>query len=144
MTPAKEVGGDFYDFFKVDNNHIAVIIGDVSGKGIPAAMFMAITKILIQLYIKEGKTLAETFTMVNLFLYTDGVTEAINNKNELFGDERLKRCFDEKSTESIKSTIENIKCKINCFADGLEQFDDITMLALKISEYNKEIDKNDN
>lgn len=221
MTPAKEVGGDFYDFFKVDNNHIAVIIGDVSGKGIPAAMFMAITKILIQLYIKEGKTLAETFTMVNnnlcegneadmfvtafagildlsngklkyvnaghnpplikrqnekceflklkpgfvlasiedfkykefeiqlekgeiLFLYTDGVTEAINNKNELFGDERLKRCFDEKSTESIKSTIENIKCKINCFADGLEQFDDITMLALKINEYNKEIDKNDN
>ncbi len=44
MTPAKEVGGDFYDFFLVDNNHLAIVMADVSGKGVPAALFMMISK----------------------------------------------------------------------------------------------------
>ena len=211
MATAKEVGGDFYDFFKLDNDHIAVAIGDVSGKGIPAAMFMAVTKILIQLYIKEGKTLAETFTIVNsklcegneanmfvtafagilelssgkftyvnaghnaplikreneefkylklkpgfvlagietfkykefemqlnkgdiLFLYTDGVTEAINSKNELFGEKRLKKVLDETSSKNLNYMVENIKDNIDYFSEGLEQFDDITMLALKVNK----------
>lgn len=48
MTPAKEVGGDFYDFFMVDDDHIALVMADVSGKGIPAALFMMESKILIR------------------------------------------------------------------------------------------------
>ena len=56
MTPAKEVGGDFYDFFLVDPDHLAIVIADVSGKGVPAALFMVITKTLIKNHVQMGES----------------------------------------------------------------------------------------
>ncbi len=68
MTPAKEVGGDFYDFFLVDDNHLALVIADVSGKGVPAALFMVIAKTLIKDRAQEGTSPDEVFTKVNKLL----------------------------------------------------------------------------
>lgn len=68
MTPAKEVGGDFYDFFLIDEDHLALVIADVSGKGVPAALFMVITKTLIKNNAQSGKSPAEVFTVVNNIL----------------------------------------------------------------------------
>ena len=65
MTPAKEVGGDFYDLFMLDEKHLVVVIADVSGKGVPAALFMVITKTLIKNYAQNGLEPAEVFTKVN-------------------------------------------------------------------------------
>mgnify|MGYP002701650460 FL=1 len=65
MTPAKDVGGDFYDFFLIDEEHLAFLIADVSGKGIPAALFMVIAKTLLQSRIAEGISLAQAVTEVN-------------------------------------------------------------------------------
>ncbi len=67
--PAKEVGGDFYDFFFVDDSHLAIVIADVSGKGIPSALFMVISKILIKNQLLEGMTPAKTLEIVNNQLY---------------------------------------------------------------------------
>ena len=68
MTPAKEVGGDFYDFFMVDEKHLAVVVADVSGKGVPAALFMVIGKTLIKDHTQPGRDLGEVFTEVNNIL----------------------------------------------------------------------------
>ncbi len=68
MHPAKEVGGDFYDFFMVDEKRLAVIVADVSGKGVPAALFMVIAKTLIKNYTQTGMEPAEVFTTVNRLL----------------------------------------------------------------------------
>lgn len=68
MTPAKEVGGDFYDFFMVDEHHLAVVIADVSGKGVPAALFMVIAKTLIKYYAQMGIDPCQVFTKVNQLL----------------------------------------------------------------------------
>lgn len=68
MTPAKEVGGDFYDFFMVDERHIAIVMADVSGKGVPAALFMVIGKTLIKDHTQPGRDLGEVFTEVNHIL----------------------------------------------------------------------------
>ena len=65
MTPAKEVGGDFYDFFLIDRDHLAVVIADVSGKGVPAALFMVIAKTLIKNHTQAGREPEEVFTVVN-------------------------------------------------------------------------------
>ncbi len=65
MTPAKEVGGDFYDFFFVDKDHFAFLIGDVSGKGVPAALFMVISKTVIKNGAMEGLSAADTLTKAN-------------------------------------------------------------------------------
>ena len=77
MTPAREVGGDFYDFFLVDDDHLALVIADVSGKGVPAALFMVIAKTLIKNGAQLGKTPSEIFGYVNEQL-CDG------NKEEFF------------------------------------------------------------
>ncbi len=68
MTPAKEVGGDFYDFFMVDDWHLAIVMADVSGKGVPAALFMVIGKTLIKDHTLPGVDLGEVFTQVNELL----------------------------------------------------------------------------
>ena len=68
MTPAKEVGGDFYDFFMVDERHVAVVMADVSGKGVPAALFMAIAKAMIKDHTEPEKQLNQTFSKVNNLL----------------------------------------------------------------------------
>ena len=77
MTPAKEVGGDFYNFFFIDDDHLAVVIGDVSGKGIPGALFMMVTNILISDRARMGGTPAEILSFVN-----DRICE--NNEAEMF------------------------------------------------------------
>ena len=208
MDPAKEVGGDFYDFFLINKNKLAVVIADVSGKGIPAALFMVKAKTLIENTAQQGKPLSEVletvnnllcegndecmfvtvflgvldipsghFTYVNgghdiplikqgdsfdwlpvkpalmpgfmpgtkyeqdettlqkgdvLFLYTDGVTEAENLQKEQFTDERLKDIANKCDLISSKELLNFTRTIIDEFADGAEQFDDITMLALKI------------
>ncbi len=68
MDPAKEVGGDFYDFFMIDDDNLAMVVADVSGKGIPAALFMVIGKTLIKDHTTPGKDLGEVFTEVNELL----------------------------------------------------------------------------
>lgn len=68
MTPAKEVGGDFYDFFMVDDRHLAIVMADVSGKGVPAALFMVIGKTLIKDHTVPGRNLGDVFTEVNNIL----------------------------------------------------------------------------
>ncbi len=68
MDPAKEVGGDFYDFFMVDDTHLAVVMADVSGKGVPAALFMVIGKTLIKDHTTPGRDLGEVFMEVNRLL----------------------------------------------------------------------------
>ena len=68
MNPAKEVGGDFYDFFMVDDTHLAIVIADVSGKGVPAALFMVIGKTLLNDHTKPGADLGEVFSEVNELL----------------------------------------------------------------------------
>ena len=65
MNPAKEVGGDFYDFFLVDDDHLAVVIADVSGKGVPAALFMVIAKTLIKNHAQNKEAPGEVFTNTN-------------------------------------------------------------------------------
>lgn len=65
MTPAKEVGGDFYDFFMVDDDHIVLVMADVSDKGVPAALFMMVSRVLIKSHMQSGETLSETLEHVN-------------------------------------------------------------------------------
>ena len=65
MAPAREVGGDFYDFFTVDERHLAIVIADVSGKGVPAALFMVIGKTLIKDHTRPGSSLEDVFSQVN-------------------------------------------------------------------------------
>ena len=208
MLPAKEVGGDFYDFFLIDDNTLAVVMADVSGKGVPAALFMVITKTLIKNNAQYGKSPKEVFETVNnmlcenneagmfvtafmgylditcgkftyvnaghnpplirtgggkyeflkakpglvlagmedmfykqgevtlhkgdeLFLYTDGVTEAMNNEYELFSDPRLVEVANNYTDLPLKEFSVSIKREIDKFAQGAEQADDITMLALR-------------
>lgn len=71
MNPAKEVGGDFYDFFMVDEKHLGIVVADVSGKGVPAALVMVIAKTLIKNYAQLGFSTAEVFTKVNQLLCDD-------------------------------------------------------------------------
>ena len=208
MEPAKEVGGDFYDFFMVDDDHFALAVGDVSGKGVPAALFMVITKTLIKNSILQGLGPAAVFERVNnelcegndaglfvtcwmgilslstgklvfvnaghtfpilchadkadfleskpnlmlagmvgtaytehsvsltkgdrLFVYTDGVTEATNAKNELYGEERLINYIRGMSASDIQERLTKIRTDIDTFVDGVPQFDDITMLELSL------------
>jgi sigma-B regulation protein RsbU (phosphoserine phosphatase) len=65
MTPAKEVGGDFYDFFLIDDDHLGMVMADVSGKGVPAALFMMMSKILVSNYAMIGGSPAKVLEQVN-------------------------------------------------------------------------------
>jgi sigma-B regulation protein RsbU (phosphoserine phosphatase) len=77
MDPAKEVGGDFYDFFLIDEKHLGLVMADVSGKGVPAALFMMISKILVQNYAMTGRSPAQVLQAVN-----DQICS--NNREEMF------------------------------------------------------------
>ena len=77
MTPAKEVGGDFYDFFLIDDDHLGLVMADVSGKGVPAALFMMISKILVQNYAMTGRSPAQVLQAVNSQICS-------NNREEMF------------------------------------------------------------
>jgi sigma-B regulation protein RsbU (phosphoserine phosphatase) len=210
MEPAKEVGGDFYDFFLADEKHLAVVIADVSGKGVPAALFMVIAKTLIKNNAQMNKTPVQVFNEVNnilcesneggmfvtcfmgylnvetgvfdyvnaghnppaikringdweflpckpgfvlagmedinykpqsitigkgdmIYMYTDGVTEAVDPVEELYGEKRLLETLNSKPTADIREVVQAVRNDIEVFANGAEQADDITMLVL---EYN--------
>ena len=196
MNPAKEVGGDFYDFFMIDNDHIALVMADVSGKGVPAALFMVISKTLIknraqmggspseilhdvnnqlcegneeistgkiicsnagheypavyradsgyELFMSkhspavatmEGMKFRESeFTLNpgdNLFIYTDGVAEATNINDELYGTDRMIADLNKTQKQSVQETLSFMKHQVDEFTGEAPQFDDITMLCLR-------------
>lgn len=215
MDSANETGGDFYDYFKIDDENICFSVADIEGKGIPAAMYMAVAKTLIQIRLESGEALTDVFSSVNeqlcrssmqkrfitmwtgilnsgtgnvryinaghnapilkrrgekaellknrsgvpiasffskkksignytefetnlnkgdmLVLYTDGVTEAMNNKSELFGEQRLLELIDLYATEekNAKEISSYIRRQVLTFSSSAEQNDDITLLVLK-------------
>ena len=208
MHPAKEVGGDFYDFFFIDDDHLAVLIADVSGKGVPAALFMMsgrsiirnqallgmepgeifnsankqlvennkegmfITAFLGILNVKNGEFkftnaghnvpyrckengVVEEFAMQpgfvlaglkrtkyqtevttldkheKLLLYTDGVTEAINPKMDMYMEERLEEVLKNSDNKTVKEMVGNVVESVQVFAEDAEQADDITMLMVE-------------
>jgi sigma-B regulation protein RsbU (phosphoserine phosphatase) len=216
MLPAREVGGDFYDFYFLDKDNLAVVIADVSGKGIPAALFMVITKTLIKncsscknpraVFESVNKKLCEgnetgmfvtafmgiyniptgRFIYVNaghnpplvkkesgfhflknepcmllawnkdakyreneiilekkdiLYLYTDGVTEAMNKDHKLFGEDRLIAAANKYKELRPKELLHAIKREVDIFADGAEQIDDITMLSLLINNDQSDVNE---
>ncbi len=212
MTPAKEVGGDFYDFFMVDDTHLAIVVADVSGKGVPAALFMVIGKTLIKDHTLPGRDLGEVFSSVNellceanseglfitafegvldlvsgeftfvnagheppficrkgengyeaykirpgfvlagmegmrykagnitlsegdkIFQYTDGVTEATDAANELYGMDRLGAVLSRYVDLSPTQLLPKVKEDIDAFVGEAPQFDDITMLGLEFKK----------
>jgi len=206
MYPAKEVGGDFYDFYLIDESRLGFAIGDVSGKGVPAALFMAVSKTMLKATALKGVQPDECLQQVNrilhmeslasmfvtlfygilntatgeivysngghlpplirraggevqlvettggvalgvmgnvpyraksaqlapgdsLFLYTDGITEALEANNEEFGDERLQNSL-KKPAESIQQLSRNVIEDVRAFSAGTPQSDDITALCL--------------
>ena len=208
MDPAKEVGGDFYDFFLVDDDHLCVVMADVSGKGIPAALFMMASRIIIASNAKMGESPAEILKTTNeticqnnreqmfvtvwlgileistgritaanagheypvlmqpggkcelfkdkhgfviggmddmeyreyelqlqpgamLFLYTDGVPEATNAENKLFGTERMLEALNENTAADPEKVLQQVRRAIDGFVGEAEQFDDLTMLCLE-------------
>ncbi len=210
MTPAKEVGGDLYDYLLLDDDHLMLTVGDVSGKGVPAALFMGKCKVLLDFYSYLKLSPAEIFNRANaqlckgneselfvtcwlgiytfstrelkfvnaghpspvlysngeytwlkskpnfvlggmeglqytehsirlekgdkLFVYSDGVTEATDSSNELFGDERLMEAVKNTKDMSAPQTLDSIRSKIDAFAGEAEQFDDITMLSFELKQ----------
>jgi sigma-B regulation protein RsbU (phosphoserine phosphatase) len=211
MTPAKEVGGDFYDFFMVDERHVAVVMADVSGKGVPAALFMVIAKTLIKDHTTAQADLGAVFTTVNellceanseglfvtafegvldlvtgefryvnagheapylcrqgegyelhkvrpgfvlagmegiryrsgsfmfepgdkFFQYTDGVTEATDAHNQLYGQARLTEILNKNVNAEPMELLPAIKADIDRFVGEAPQFDDITMLCFAYKE----------
>lgn len=209
MTPAKEIGGDFYDFFRLDDDRIGLVIADVSGKGVPAALFMAVSNTLLRsismtkdnsqdcidelnrllcrvnvnsmfvtvfygilnhrtgaldytngghnpAYILRGKNgelerLGRFPNLVvggfedfsyksesaqlnpgdSLFLYTDGITEAFDAKEQPFGDERLEDSLVELYHDDAKTIIEGVYADLGDFIGDTTQSDDITMVVVK-------------
>ena len=205
MIAAKEVGGDFYDFYKLSDTTVAFLAADVSGKGIPAAMFMMTAKTIIKDLAERGLPVNEIFTQANeklcennesgmfvtawmgildlttgqvtfanaghnppllkrangsfeylktragfvlagmegiryrigeltlypgdrLFLYTDGVPEATNTVNKLYGEDRLLDFMNRNSTMEATKLLPALKSNIDEFVGEAPQFDDITML----------------
>ena len=209
MTAAKEVGGDFYDFFFVDDDHLALVMADVSGKGVPASLFMMMSKMLIHNYtmiglsphevlertnnslfennpekmfvtvwlgileISTGKIVASNagheypvikqpdgdfelfkdkhgfvlggfrdkkykeyeFTLQRggtLFVYTDGVPEATNSHGEMYGTERLVNDINKYKDCTPKEILQSIHSDVDSFVGDADQFDDLTMMAIKL------------
>jgi sigma-B regulation protein RsbU (phosphoserine phosphatase) len=208
VEPAREVGGDLYDFFFMDDDHLCFTVGDVSGKGVPAALFMTIIMTLIKTKATQGLTADTVMNRVNqvlssdnpslmfvtlflgilnlrtgeleysngghnppyiiladgdikplettngmilgvmedfsyqskkivlqkgesIFIYTDGVTEAMNEKEELFSEKRLEQALASVKQRSIEGIIAGISEKIRVFSRGTQQTDDITVMILR-------------
>ncbi|MGH7601344.1 MAG: SpoIIE family protein phosphatase [bacterium] len=208
MIPAQNVGGDFYDFFLIDDDRLGFVIGDVAGKGVPAALFMAVSKTLLKATALKGLPPEECLQQVNrilymespaamfvtifygildtrsgelnycngghnppyllradgqiealeltggialgamknsvykakqmtlqagdgIFLFTDGVTEAMDRNSELFSEARLEENLKGKTGVSLPQLIESVIAAINAYASGVPQADDITILALQ-------------
>ena len=215
MTPAKEVGGDFYDFFLIDDDHLGVVIADVSGKGVPAALFMMMTKIMIEGKASVGIGPGEVLQMVNnkicennredmfvtvwlgilelstgrlvaanaghdkpvlmrpggefevyadrhgfvvggmedmvyreyelklepgskLFLYTDGVPEANDADEGLYGMERMLEALNRVKDGTVYDAIQSVQDSVGQFVGDAPQFDDLTMLCIEYNGADKE------
>ncbi|MEA4974009.1 MAG: SpoIIE family protein phosphatase [Candidatus Metalachnospira sp.] len=213
MTPAKEVGGDFYDFFLVDDDRLAMVMADVSGKGVPAALFMVIAKTLLKNVAQTGLSPKDVLEKVNnqlcvnneaemfvtvwlgileistgkltcanagheypvlkreggdyelvkdkhgfvlagmegsrykeyelqmepgdkLFLYTDGVAEATDANNQLYGTERMLAALNRNRDVDCKTLLNCMQEEIDAFVGETPQFDDITMLSLDMMHQN--------
>ena len=211
MDPAKEVGGDFYDFFLIDDDHLGMVMADVSGKGIPAALFMMMARIMINYAAKSGSSPAQVLQRVNaricenneaemfvtvwlgildlstgevtaanagheypmlrgedgnfaikkdphgfvvggmegvrfrdykftlerggtLFLYTDGLPEANNAKGELFGTDRILEVLNRDPDASTRQLLNNMTAAVAEYVGSTEQFDDLTMMAVRLKE----------
>ncbi|MBR4554238.1 MAG: serine/threonine-protein phosphatase [Ruminococcus sp.] len=209
MTPAKEVGGDFYDFFLIDEDHLALVIADVSGKGVPAALFMMISKMLINNFAMMGLSPSEVLNRANralcehnssemfvtvwlgvleistgkvtaanaghefpiirrpggsfelfrekhdfvvggiknkkykqyeftlekgstLFVYTDGVPEAADADMKMFGTDRLVEVLNRDPDASPEKLLKDVHEAVDSFVGDAPQFDDFTMLGIKI------------
>ena len=207
MTPALEVGGDFYDFFLTDEDHLALVMADVSGKGIPAAFFMTITRTLLKNRLMMGDSPAEALSNVNnqlcdgnememfvtvwlavlelstgkgtaanaghehpalrrnggkwelviyrhspavavmedmpfkehtfelkpgdsIFVYTDGVPEATDENETLFGPDRMLEALNRCPDDDPEALLGEVRKSIDEFVGNAPQFDDLTMLAL--------------
>ncbi len=210
MITAKEVGGDFYDFYMLSDDKLAFLIADVSGKGIPAAMFMMRAKTIIKDLAESGIEVNEILTKANeklcenndagmfvtawmgildfntgivsvanaghnpplvkhsdgefeyfkvrpgivlagmegvkyrknelqlmpgdiIYLYTDGVTEATDNDKQLYNESRLINILNSSKETEPKKICELIKKDIDLFVGDAPQFDDITMVCLKLN-----------
>ena len=208
MRPAKEVGGDLYDFFLLDDHRLCVVVGDVSGKGVPAALFMTVTKYLVEASAVEVKIPDEVLRRVNdqlarhnescmfvtlflgilnlvsgefiyangghnpplflepdgsaefldppggpvvgimddasfqtghlrmkagsvLLIYSDGVTEAFNNRDEAFSEHRLRETIARHRQSTVREMTEALVDEIDSFCKDAPQADDITVLALR-------------
>lgn len=208
MNPAKEVGGDFYDYYLIDDDHLCLVIADVSGKGVPAALFMMVSMITIANHAKIGKSPAQILHDTNmslsannredmfvtvwvgilelstgklkaanagheypvikspdgkfelmkdphgfvlggypgmkyseyelqlepgsaLFLYTDGVPEAVNGSNEEYGTDRMTSALNVRKDATPHELISYVRSDLDAFVDGADQFDDITMLCVE-------------
>ena len=208
MEPAREVGGDFYDFFLIDDDHLCMVMADVSGKGIPAALFMMISKTILQSCAMLGESAAQILKKTNeaicsnnqvemfvtcwvgileistgkliasnagheypvisraggqfeiykdkhgfvvggyeesvykeyeldlkpgdkLFLYTDGLPEATDEGEKMFGVERMLDALNGNVGSDPKTLLMNVRESVSAFVNGAEQFDDITMLCFE-------------
>ena len=208
MNPAREVGGDFYDFFLIDDDHLCLVMADVSGKGIPGALFMMVSKIILQSCAMLGRSAAEILTKTNeaicsnnpedmfvtvwlgileistgklttanagheypaikrpggsfellkekhglvigamenthykeyelqlepgtkLFLYTDGVPEATDTNNRMFGTERMLEALNAEPDAEPRQILHKVHSAVDGFVKDAEQFDDLTMLCME-------------
>ncbi len=211
MIPAKEIGGDFFEFFRLDENRLCVLIADVSGKSISACLYMTVSKVLFNMFARNQTSASQVMTMLNallyahggdqfvtafygiidfkegtlsycnaghnhpvivrkdgtieplnlmggvalgigdpdtplgtfveetvkvqdgdfLYLYTDGVNEAMNPQAEMFGLDRLYEVLKEKYQATSNEIVDAVVHKIKDFAQDTPQSDDITMLIVR-------------
>ncbi len=218
MKPAKEVGGDFYDFFLVDDDHLALVIADVSGKGIPAALFMMMVKIMVQNCVLAGLGPKQALEQVNqlvaennsesmfvtvwlgildipggkltavnagheypvvknrdgyyeivkdrhgmavgtmeeiryseyelqlepgscIFVYSDGLPEATNSEEKLFGLDRALAALNQVTDATPEETLKTVRSSVDAFVGEAPQFDDLTMMCVRY--YGPDLDGQD-
>ena len=216
MTPAKEVGGDFYDFFMIDDDHLCMVMGDVSGKGVPAALFMMVSSALLHNAAMEKISPAQVMQKVNeqicrrnpeeifitawigilevstgrltaanagheypaiknpggsfellkdlhgfvlggiegtryreyelqfepggkLFIYTDGVTEATDSGDTLYGTDRMLEALRSCEDSSPREVLETVSAAVSEFKGNAPQYDDLTMLCLQFNGKEKNV-----
>ena len=214
IKPAREVGGDFYDFFLIDDEHLCMIIGDVAGKGIPAALFMMAVKIILGTQVISGKSPAAVLEATNamiypsnreemfatvwlgildltngrlravsagheypilresggeykllkdkhgfvvgalenvkyreyeimmkpgtrLFVYTDGVPEAVDAQDNMFGTARMVDVLNQDPDASPETVLNSMQEAVESFAGEAPQFDDMTMMCIEYSGTDK-------
>lgn len=208
VLPAREVGGDLCNYFFIDERHLAIVVGDVAGKGVPAALFMAVTTSLIKATARPDRTPGDVITVINrelydeatagifvtliyavldtvtgdleytsaghqsplllspegtlrtlglaagpacailrdfvfttnhvqlspaetVVFYTDGITEAMNGKNELYSQERLEAELRDSAGRTAEFFGERVLNSVRHFAGTREQSDDITLVTLR-------------